>query len=138
MLDQAMVDAVVDEVEVDMVVLVVQVHKVEMEVGELVGHLEMDLVEVVEHTNLEETDLEEIEVVVVEPEMLITGLVLVVVMVVEEEVVHILDNLLEVVGQVVVEQVKYTAQMEDQIMVITELLILVVEAELKVVVEVQE
>ena len=133
-----MVDVVVEEVEVDMVVLVVQVHKVEMEVGELVGHLEMDLVEVVEHINLEETDLVEIEVVVVELEMLIIGLVLVVVMVEEEEVVHMLDNLVEPVDLGVVELVKHTLLKDHQNMVITELLILVVEAALKAVVEVQE
>jgi hypothetical protein len=98
----------------------------------------MDLVEVVEHPNLEETDLVEIEVVVVELEMLITGPVLVVVMVVEEEVVHILDNLQVLPGQVVEVQVKYTAQMEDQIMVIMDQQTQVEAEELKVVVEVQE
>jgi hypothetical protein len=133
-----MVDVVVEEVEVHMVVLVVQVHKVEMEVGELVGHLEMDLVEVVEHINLEETDLVEIEVVVVELEMLITGLVLVVVMVVEEEVVHMLDNLQVLPGQVVEVPEKHILLQEQYYMEMMDQETQVEVEELKVVEEVQE
>jgi hypothetical protein len=109
-----------------------------MVVGELVGQMEMDLVEVVEPINLEETDLVEIEVVVVELEMLITGLVLVVVMVEEEEEVHILDNLVVLQEQVVVGLVKHTPLQEVPLQVIMEQLILAVEAAPKVVVEVQE
>jgi hypothetical protein len=138
MLDQVMVDVGVEEVEVDTEVLVELVHKVGMEVGELAGQMVMDLVEVEEHINLEETDLEEIEVVVVELEMLITGLVLVLVMVVEEEVVHMLDNLvvqLELVGVV---RAKHILLQEQYYMVITDQQTQVEAEALKVVVEVQE
>jgi hypothetical protein len=137
-LDLVMVGAGVEEVEVDMEVLEVRVHKVVMEVGEQVGHLEMGLVAVVEHINLEETDLVETEVVVVVLEMLITGLVLVVVMVVEEEVVHILDNLLVPLELVVEVQEKHILLQELLYMVITDHQIQVEVEALKVVVEVQE
>jgi hypothetical protein len=138
MLDQVMVDVVAEEVEVDMEVLVELVHKVEMEVGELAGQMVMDLVEVVEHINLEETDLVEIEVVAVELEMLIIGLVLVVVMVEEEEVVHMLDNLQVLPGQVVEVPEKHILLQEQYYMVITDQQTQVEVEELKVVEEVQE
>jgi hypothetical protein len=138
MLDLVMVGVAVVEVEVDMEVLVVQVLKGVMEVGEVDGQMVMDLVVVEEHINLEETDPEEIEVVVVELEMLITGLVLVVVMVVEEEVVHILDNLVVPQEQVVEVQVKHTPLKDHQNMVIMDHQTQVEVEVLKVVVEVQE
>ena len=133
-----MVAVVVEEVEVDMEVVVELVLKAVTEVGEVDGQMVMDLVVVEEHTNLEEMDPEEIEVEVEELEMLITGLVLVVAMVVEEEVVHILDNRVVPQEQVVVELVKHILLQELLYMVITDQQIQVEAEALKVGVVVQE
>jgi hypothetical protein len=67
----AAVEAV--EVEVDTVVLVVQVLKEVMVVGEVDGQTVMDLVVVEEHINQAVMEAEEIKVVAVAPEILILG-----------------------------------------------------------------